>query len=100
METVAVRPFDAEVLLDEICTVAIHSLSKLNRFLLAVSIFLQAAHLALKRSIDKHVKRICSRLKIVGGTASDDHAVARVRGAFYDFFRNLADAIRVHDFQP
>src|ERR1700676_95931 len=100
METMAVRPLDAEVLLDEICPVAIHSLSKMNRFMLAVSIFLQTAHLALKRSVDKHVKRICARLKVVGGTASHDHAVALVRGGFYDFFRNLTDAIRVHDFQP
>src|SRR5580700_9010319 len=99
METMAVRPLDAEVLLDEICPVAIHRLSKLNRFMLAVPIFLQPAHLALKRSIDEHVKRIRARLKIVGGTASYDHAVAFVRGGFHDFFRNLTNAIRVHDFQ-
>src|SRR4029077_17737484 len=45
-------------------------------------------------------KRIRARLKIVGGPASHDHAVAFVRGGFHDFFRNLTDAIRVHDFQP
>src|SRR5579859_1999857 len=100
METMAVRPLDAEVLLDEICPVAIHSLSKLNRFLLAVSIFLQSAHLALKRSVDKHVKGVRASFKIIGRTASHDYAVALVRGGFHDFFRNLTDAIRVHDFQP
>src|ERR1700689_1143585 len=98
METVAVGPVDAEILLDEIGTVAIHSLRKLDGFTLARATGEQAANLSLKRSIDKHVKRVGARLQVISGAASHNHTVAFLRRFFYNSLGNLTDAIGVHHF--
>src|SRR5579862_6573697 len=99
METMTVRPLHAEMLLDEIGAVAIHVLSELDGFILAIALSLQPAHLALERSIEKDMKCICARLEVIRGATSHNHTISLVCGCLHNSFRNLADAIGVHYLQ-
>ena len=59
MEEMPRGPLDAEVLLDEVRAVAVHGLhASSNRFLLALSALLQAAHFLFERRIDENVEGI------------------------------------------
>src|SRR5205807_10350408 len=96
MKPVAVRPFDAEILLDEVSSVAIHGLGELLGFIFGVATLSQSADLAVRRGIDEHVKSIGARLKVIGGTAPHNHTVAFLCGSLHHSFSNLTDAIGVH----
>src|SRR5947199_7474028 len=54
----AIRPFDAEILLDEIDALAVDGIHELPGFLLALATSQQAPHFILSRSIKKHTQRI------------------------------------------
>src|SRR5258708_40138671 len=54
----AVRPFDAEILLDEIDALAVNGIHELLGFLLTLAASQEAAHFIFSWSVKKHTQRV------------------------------------------
>src|SRR5260370_15704530 len=54
----AVRPLDAEILLDEVAAIPIHGIHELFGFLLTLAASQQAPHFIFSRSVKKHTQRV------------------------------------------
>src|SRR5580692_68723 len=100
VKAVPVRPFDAEIFLDESCPVAIYSFGKLDGVTLALPASLQPSDLAIKRRVDKYVKGIATALQIVGRAAPNDDALTAFGSTFHHALGDLPDAIGIRHLQP
>jgi hypothetical protein len=54
----AVRPFDVEILLDEIMALVVNGIYKLQGFILALATRQEAPHFIFSRSVEKHTQRV------------------------------------------
>jgi len=91
----AIRPFDAEILLDEIDSLAVYGIHELPSFLLALATCQQAPHFILSRSVKKHTQRIWAIPKKMLGPPSDDDGVSGLRSVLNDSFCNLENGFAV-----
>src|SRR5262249_46893394 len=99
MEAMAVRPFDFEVLFDELGAFEVHLLDQRGRFLFAFPFALQATHLVIERSVDESMECVAAVSEVIGGAASNDHAVTGLSQFFEDDLHGVADAIGIHHLQ-
>src|SRR5437016_4064879 len=95
----AIRPFDAEILLDEIDALAVNGIHELPGFLLALATSQQAPHFILSRSVKKHTQRIWAVPEKMLGPPSDDDGVSGLRCVLNDSLCNLQNGFAVHDVQ-
>lgn len=100
VETVAVGPFDAEVLLDESGAVEIDRFGKLVRVAFAFTGAAQALDLFTERGVNKRVEGIAPPLEVIGRSAPDDDGLAAFGNIFDHALRDFTDAIGIRHFQP
>ncbi|MGA2458491.1 MAG: hypothetical protein ABSF85_13055 [Terriglobales bacterium] len=90
-----VRPFDMEILLDEIGAFPINGIHELFGILLALAASQQAPHFIFSRSVKKHTQRILAALEKLLRPPSDDDGVSRFRRVLDDTFCNLQNTFAV-----
>src|SRR5580692_6832820 len=100
MEALPIGPFDAKILLDESCSVAIDGFSQVHGFARALPAGLQPPNFRVKRSVNKNVKGIATALQILGRAASHNYALAAIGRFFHNTLRNLANALGIRHLQP
>src|SRR5271163_114775 len=100
MKALPVGPFDAEILLDESCPVAVHGFGQVYSFTRAFSARLQPPDFRVKRSVNKYVKSIATALQIIGGAAAHNHTLPTFSRIFHNPLRHLADAFGIRHLQP
>src|ERR1700734_1830170 len=100
MKALPVGPFDAKILLDESCPVAVHGFGQVYGFALAFSARLQPPDFRVKRSVNKYVKGIATALQIIGGSTAHNHALATFGRIFHNPLRHFADAFGIRHLQP
>jgi len=91
----AVRPFNAEILLDEIGALTVDSIRKLLGFLFALAASQEAPHFIFSRSIKKHTQCVWAVPEKMLRPPSDDDGVSGFSGVLNDPFRNLQNGFAV-----
>src|SRR5712675_790270 len=76
----AIRPFDAEIPLDEISAFPIHRIHQFLCFILALAARKQTMNLVFSRSIQKHAESIWPASEKVLRSTSDDYRIPGFRG--------------------
>jgi hypothetical protein len=95
----AVRPFDVEELLDEICAFPVNRIDELFGLLLTLAASQQAPHLIFSRSIKKYPQRILAVLEKLLRSPSDDDRVSRFRRAQNHTFCKLQNALAIDNLE-
>ena len=83
MKAVPIRPFDAEIFVNERRPVAVDGFGKVDGFTLALPVGLQPLDLLVKRSVNEQVKGIGTALEIVGRAAPHNDARAVLGSVFH-----------------
>ena len=92
----AVRPFDVEILLDEIDALAINGIHELLGFLLTFAASQEAAHFIFSGSVKEHTQRVWAGSQKMLRPPSDDDGVSRLSGVLNDAFCNFQNGFAVN----
>jgi hypothetical protein len=91
----AVRPFNAEILLDEIDALTVNGIHELLGFLLTLAATQEAPHFIFSWSVKKHAQRVWAVPQKMLRPPSDDDGVSSLGGVLNDPFCNLQNAFAV-----
>ncbi len=92
-------PVHSEMLFDKGCAILVDCLRQLDCFLLALAPLLEAANFLVEGSVDEDVIYIGEIAQVVCGASADDDTVAFLRRPPNKLFGNLANAVRIRQFQ-
>ena len=91
----AVRPFNVEILLDEIGALAVNSIHQQLGVLLTLAASQEAPHFIISRSVKKHAQRVWAFPEKLLRASSNDDGVSGLSGVLNDPFRDLQNAFAV-----
>jgi len=91
----AVRPFDFEILLDEIHALAVYRVHELQRFGLTLAAGQEAPHFVFSRSVEKHAQGVRAVAEKMLCSPSDDDRVSGLSGMLHNALGKLQNCFAV-----